>query len=567
MSNERGEGKLRVRAPGILAIILISVLGIQAIAFALRKGNTYDEIIDIAAGFAYLRTGNYRLCPEHPVLATTLTAAPLLFLEMNSPRGDPEFGAETRWPYAFKMVHENRTKGGTILFLARLPSILLALVLGWLLFRFGRRELGPWGGIGALFLLATSPTFIAHTALATADSILAVAAFASFVTLRQCLGNITWRGICLAGVLLGAALAVKMTALILLPVAVILGITSIPGGKSGPFETLSVRLPRWARRPFPPFACLSLIFLTALLTLHVCYLWRFLGGGGADAPGYLHDPGTLGSRSGLGGALLAVLGSVLPGEYVYGIREMLHSSETGWPHFLLGEVRTQAPAWAYPIVGVIKIREVVLLGLLFAVLAWRRTGFRGVLLLEILSLPVLLTLLLATGSGYHGVRILLPIFPFVFLAVGGVLGKWAEKVPYGQVLVWGAVLAAVLPCWKVYPDYLAYQNAFAGPRETDHQRLVDSDLDWGQDLPALKRQMERLGIPEVHLRYFGTDDPRRYGFRFKMLTSCEPVKGFVAISATDLQGVYLKNPDCFRWLRGYEPLARAGRSILIYHIP
>ncbi|MCZ6603498.1 MAG: glycosyltransferase family 39 protein, partial [Planctomycetota bacterium] len=196
---ELGDGNLSRRLPAYLAAILLTALIIQATLFAARKGPTFDEVIDLAAGYAYLRTGTYRLCPEHPALATVLSSAPLLLLDLRDPADDPEFSAQRRWQFALGTLHQNWTPAARILFLARLPSILLLGLLGWLLYRFGAAEFGPWGGVGALFLLATSPTFIAHSALATGDSIVAVFSFAAFVSIRRCLDRITWPRILLAG--------------------------------------------------------------------------------------------------------------------------------------------------------------------------------------------------------------------------------------------------------------------------------------------------------------------------------------------------------------------------------
>src|SRR6185312_15706987 len=38
-----------------------------------------------------------------------------------------------------------------------------------------------------------------------------------------------------------------------------------------------------------------------------------------------------------------------------------------------------------------------------------------------------------------------------------------------------------------WPNYLAYFNQLIGSHTNAYRHLVDSSLDWGQDLPALKR--------------------------------------------------------------------------------
>ncbi len=111
--------------------------------------------------------------------------------------------------------------------------------------------------------------------------------------------------------------------------------------------------------------------------------------------------------------------------------------------------------------------------------------------------------------------------------------------------------------------------------------LADSNLDWGQDLPGLKRWMDSQGVNEVHLAYFGTADPRAYGIRYKKVhlfidyrpreaTSYPRSGEYLAASVTLLQGLYA--PDPVREFLGEvqrrrPPVGRAGDSIHIFEMP
>jgi hypothetical protein len=95
--------------------------------------------------------------------------------------------------------------------------------------------------------------------------------------------------------------------------------------------------------------------------------------------------------------------------------------------------------------------------------------------------------------------------------------------------------------------------------------LVDSNLDWGQDLKGLEKYVVDNGITKVKLSYFGSADPSFYGIDCKYLPSkpgfgeaCEPTHGTIAISAANLQ-MFL--PECYHWLRQYEPIDKIGYSI------
>ena len=54
------------------------------------------------------------------------------------------------------------------------------------------------------------------------------------------------------------------------------------------------------------------------------------------------------------------------------------------------------------------------------------------------------------------------------------------------------------------------------------------------------------------------------------LTPDKPVDAeknrFVAISATNLQGVFLNPRDMYGWLRQYEPVSKIGYSIFVYDL-
>ena len=78
----------------------------------------------------------------------------------------------------------------------------------------------------------------------------------------------------------------------------------------------------------------------------------------------------------------------------------------------------------------------------------------------------------------------------------------------------------------IRPDYLAYFNQLAGGPSEAYKHLADSSLDWGQDLPALKRWLDREGLQQpgagkVYLSYFGTARPDYYGIK------AIPLAGFI----------------------------------------
>jgi hypothetical protein len=109
--------------------------------------------------------------------------------------------------------------------------------------------------------------------------------------------------------------------------------------------------------------------------------------------------------------------------------------------------------------------------------------------------------------------------------------------------------------------------------------VADSNLDWGQDLPQLKAYMDREGLPVVYLSYFGTDRPEVYGIRYQPLRGygrvgptvddavpADAPRHVLAVSANNLIGSYLDDPDTYAWLRGRTPVAVLGGSIHVFDL-
>jgi hypothetical protein len=128
------------------------------------------------------------------------------------------------------------------------------------------------------------------------------------------------------------------------------------------------------------------------------------------------------------------------------------------------------------------------------------------------------------------------------------------------------VLALAAECFATYPNYLAYFNCLAGGSRNGYKHLVDSSLDWGQDLPGLKRWLMEhdLDGPDkgpVYLAYFGTARPAYYHIRATELCSLKPhlpvpmTEVVYCVSATRLQCVY-NGAVWGGWRRDYEKAYR-----------
>jgi len=219
---------------------------------------------------------------------------------------------------------------------------------------------------------------------------------------------------------------------------------------------------------------------------------------------------------------------MLPEAYIYGLAHVWRSSReraaffngefslSGWPTFFPYTflVKTPLPAFA-----------IIMLAAAAAVARWRsrsgRAGLRGFgsMIYDTLPLWVLFAVYWIAAITSHlniGHRHILPVYPPLFVLCGaaaywfhgwpGVRRGSQTIPPFSRAAATGLYLAlALLAAETVYrfPHYLAYFNGLVRPADA-YRHLVDSSLDWGQDLPGVRRYIEtKHPAPPVYLSYFG----------------------------------------------------------------
>ena len=154
-----------------------------------------------------------------------------------------------------------------------------------------------------------------------------------------------------------------------------------------------------------------------------------------------------------------------------------------------------------------------------------------------------------------GHRHLLPIYPPMLILCGRAV--WWLRSRVGQWLVGAAVCLLVYANASIYPDYLAYFNELIGGPDQAHRYLVDSNLDWGQDLKRLAAYTRDHPERTIKLAYFGSADPQYYGVACEMMPSqldfggppAELSGGTYVVSLTQLFGVYTRQVRDEFWAR------------------
>ena len=267
-----------------------------------------------------------------------------------------------------------------------------------------------------------------------------------------------------------------------------------------------------------------------------------------------------------------------------GIEQILFWTGSGRMAYLLGEFSTEGFIHYFPIAFLAKTPLVTLLGCVFTAVILIKQTITRKRALFILGVPLLYFGVSMASNLNIGYRHLLPMLPFVYLLIAG-LTEWSPaKRERQSTFALGGVFAALLVAslW-IHPHYLSFFNVVVGGSANGYNVLLDSNLDWGQDLLRLQAWMDEEGVDEVNLGWFGTAVPSYYGLNYKPLPgfpSAEflsqwssppfnvtaPEPGVYAISASSLMELPLPNSTAYTWFREHEPDAQIGYSILIYRV-
>ena len=195
----------------------------------------------------------------------------------------------------------------------------------------------------------------------------------------------------------------------------------------------------------------------------------------------------------------------------------------------------------------------------------RLMSFRGVEygLLGLL-LPPFVWFLVAVWSRFNlGHRYIMPIYPFLALWSGAVVGIGLKRsFRARRLLVASTGVLLVVSASVQGPFFLSYFN-FLAPRPT-YEYVGDSSLDWGQGLIALRNYQQQNNIQNLKLIYFGTADPSAYGVDATIISPSDletSGDGLVAVSAT----LWQANPT-IRHVLGEKPRKVVADSILIYRL-
>ena len=516
------------------AVLVLGFFATSAIVAARTNTPTPDEFVYVPAGLYHLRTGDLSFDPTNPPLLKMLMALPLAAMDLKidlDPHSRDNSQGWGPWVFGTSFMGLNRERYLDAFFAARLVIVTIGVALGVLVLLRARELLSPLGALAALVLYGTMSPLIAHSAVATLDVGVSALVFAALMATARFAESKEWGWAVLTGALFGFAFAVKGTAALFAP----------------------------------------------LVPLLVALDWRDWKPAGIR---WFVAGGVLMAVSAWAAILAAYgfSGFPLPAPVLEGLRFQLAASSAGeFPAFLAGS--WSKTGWWYYYLAALALKTPIASLVLFVAgaVAVARDRERLTSNLWIVLPPLLLTYLLSFHYAKdYGIRYLLPAFPFLVLLAGRGADLMLRSGRFAQAGL--AVLLAwqLAACALTGPHHLAYFNELASGSDRERHLLLDSNLDWGQDLGRLSDWLHARGTTTACIGYFGHVDPRVYGIEFT-LPPAMPTPGLCAISANFLGGypyaityagerVRGVRAGVWSWFDRLTPVAKIGRSIYVFDV-
>jgi hypothetical protein len=513
----------------IIVVCFLSSFFVMSLLSILVKSITVDELTHIPSGYSYLKTHDYRMNLEHPPLMKMMAGVPLLFLDPTLPTHHPSWAYGKQWEFGWNFLYVYNKNSDQLVFWARIPMILIGVLLGLYVFYFARDLYGLPAAFLSIALYSFSPNILAHTRLVTTDIGFACFSFITIYYFYLYLQRRTTKLLLLSGIFFGLAMAAKFSAVYIIPTLPILAITHVYLGSSSVTSSLQSDNSRALRQLL---FNMMLIFLIGLGILALTYELKHFG------------------------------------SYFKGISLALEHNRHGHPAFFMGHHSNSGWLLYFPVAFAIKTPVIMLALIAMTVIWYRAINFITKDALKrdlVLLIPVSVVLGMAVTSHLNiGLRHILSIYPFLFVFVSQAMNiRWSNAKKYILIcclLIWYAMSSMLIA-----PHYLAYFNEIVGGPNKGHHYLADSNIDWGQDLKLLSAYLKEQEIKNIKIAYFGSGSCAYRKIECQDLP-CGPQPGILAVSVTRLAGIDETDRKCLAWLREFKPVKKIGYSIFIYNI-
>jgi 4-amino-4-deoxy-L-arabinose transferase-like glycosyltransferase len=557
----------------VSAALLLILMALLAGLAARHESVTFDEVAHTGAGVSYLQKLDLRMNEEHPPLAKVLAAIPLVL------RGAHADYSHISWTFSGKIFYQylgqwvfghsflmRWNDPYSTLWWARVPMLLITLLLGLTIYIYGSRLGGEWGGLLCLSAFATMPAFIAFGPLVITDIAVTLFWMLSVWQLPNMWRSPTRGAVVKFGLALAGALLSKFSSglLFFVFIAFALSLRFKPLADQ-PAEKTELRA--WRRRAWRNIAKGTLWAALFVYAFYFVLSWNQP----TDSFGLIpHFPNS------------AVLRRILmpPWLYLRGVAMFIITAGSR-PTYILGRSYPHGVRFYFPVLFSLKSQLSFLLLLVIATLTAllrkrgsgsaipddRKMQWRSVWISLVVFVAVCMLNRLDISIRHFSIA--LALLTLLVAPLPRMLALLEDAQPRlaraGNWLVIALALASIVTAIRVYPNYFPYVNSLSMGRPA-YQLVNDSNVDWNHALPELENFVRQRGLQRILLDEYGFSDPTVYVPQ-AVAFNCQEPRADVAGQWAAVTANYLKDSRNCEWMMQYPHQALAGGSMYVVELP
>jgi len=493
---------------------------------SLSDSMVVDEKVHISAGYLHVWKGNYTFNSEHPPLLNDLAGLFAKIAKPNLPQVNyASYRPEEQWTFGDQFFYSSNNNVDSILFWARFPFILLTLGIIYLSYLWAKTIFDSRAGLVAAALVGFCPNILAHGHLATTDIGLVFFLLLACWLLRSYLLKASFERAILLGLSIGLVILAKFSGVIIIPI-VAMGVLYL-----------------WIyKRPKLVQALGQLAMIVILPAVVIWLVYAFsLRSELLALPESYQLSQSLGQLTFVDKFWKILL---IPfDKYFIGYNLVAEHNIVGHWNFLNGQIKFEGWWYYFPLVLLFKL-TIPILALFALAIAFVRTKWREMLFL---LFPALLFLGFSLTSRIDiGIRHILVILPFLYIFIGGL---WASKNLYLRPIIFLLLSAHVAIGILAFPNYIGYFNQIAGGAKGGYKHLIDSNLDWNQNIKRFAKYAKKNNIKDIYQYCWDGSSYQYYGIQNQFLPTT-PVNGVVAICAHQY---WIKYDYDFSWVEKHWP--------------
>jgi hypothetical protein len=589
----------------IACAVLLVIYATIAWTSVRGKSPTYDEPVHAVAAIAAIQLHDFRTGFDNPPLWDYWAALPSLHTSLRIDTTSRDWALlpdddVRQYQFAAKTLYE--TPGNdpdTFITRGRFMMLLIAVALGVVIARWSWQLGGGVAAIAATFLFCFDPNLLAHGPLFKNDVVVGLLLTALSLNLWKLGKRVTIGRAMTVALLCGVGCSVKFSGVLMPFIAVLLLFARAIMNE--PWPVVGRVLAKRAERLIASSTIIVLIAVVTFAVIWASYGFRFsvspdpsvrintdklvakvqqVRANSQEA--IATDNVSLSVRA----VIWALHHRLLPEPWLNGLLA-IRAATLDRPSFLLGQYSNHAWWWYYPAAMFFKTPASTMIAmtaaLIIVLVRWRSNSkhlsTNGWAISCLLAPPVIYFSVAVLMPTAVGLRHMLPVYPFLFIACGWVAGiTWPNRL--GKTFTFIIAVGLMCETLMVYPNFIPFFNLAVGGEPAGIDLLSDSNLDWDQDLPLLAQWQREHPDVKLYLCYVGTVDPTHYGIRYTNLPGgfdfgppeeLPSTPGVIAISATELQGVYalpqMDTRSYYAPYRNKKPMAVLGGSIYLFKYP